>query len=313
MSKFGPVEDGSSYLPVHALPYWAHLGPFVNAIVDQCLGGLDRDRESLYAALTPFVLWCWQTRGYELEVSRVFRAKTIEQFISLGAYRYSRGSRATLRSTLWRVLELLAPAEAATARSAIPRSKPTAPYSSREVAAMYSWADSQRTPHRRLDALALIGLGFGAGLATRELLQVTAEDCVLDSNGTIIVKVRGARSRDVPVIDEWRNTVWTALQARTGQLLFRPGRSRASEGQVTDFLLRSRTPVDVKPVRMRTTWLVAHLAAGTDPLTLKTISGLQSLAALDRIATFVPSSGAIFAATSDQNSSNLAADQGFSR
>ncbi len=313
MSEHDPIEDGRFYVPVLALPYWEHLGQFVNAIVARCLEGLDRDRESLYAALTPFVLWCWRTRGYELEVSTVFRAKTIEQFISLGADLYVRGSRATLRSTLWRVLELLAPAEAAHRRRAIPRSSPTPPYSPREVAALYSWADSQRTSHRRLDALALLGLGFGTGLATRELLQVAADDCTVHEDDTITVTVRGSRSREVPVVAQWRGTIRRVVEARGDRPLFRPDRIGAAQGQVTDFVSRSRTALDVKPVRMRTTWLVSHLASGTDPMTLRTISGLESLAALDRLTNFVPSSGAIFDQISAPKRRDSAPDQGFSR
>ena len=293
MSEFGQVGDGSFYLPVYALPYWGHLAPFVNAIVNQCQGELNRDRDSLYAALTPFVLWCWRARGYELTTATIFRAAAIEQFIHRGAAHYAPGTRSTLRGTLWRVLEVVAPQEANRRRRPISRIDPTLPYSTREVAALHSWARSQRTSHRQLDALALIGLGFGAGLPTRELLRVTADHCAVSSDGSITVNVEGSRRRDVQLLPEWQSTLRQVIDARSGRMLFRPDRVGPAEGQVSDFVLRSRTALDVKPVRMRTTWLVAHLAAGTDPSTLKRLSGLNSLAALDRILIFVPSSGAL--------------------
>jgi integrase len=283
-------EDGSSYLPISALPYWERLGPFVNEVVDRCARDLDRDRESLYAAVTPFVVWSWQARGRELTVIAMFTARAVEQFVHQRLATYAQGSRATLRSTLWRILELLAPAEAASPRRAIPRSQPTEPYTAAEVAVLYSWADGQRTVHRQLDALALLGLAFGAGLATRELLRVKAEHCLLDPGG-IRVRVDGSRAREVPVAEEWVSTLRRVIEARDGRLLFRPDRLSAAEGQVTDFILRSRTRLEVRPARMRTTWLLSCLIAGVDPATLRRISGLSSLAAVDRIADFVPSSG----------------------
>jgi hypothetical protein len=59
--------------------------------------------------------------------------------------------------------------------------------------------------------------------------------------------------------------------------------------QVTDFLHRGQqTDLDVRPARMRTTWLLTHLTAGTAPRELLQIAGLENLAALDRIAGFLP-------------------------
>lgn len=276
-----------AYLPVVALPYWDRIGPYVNGVVARCQGLVDRDPESLYAALTPFVLWCWQTRGFVLDDERVFQARVIEQFIQFGMSNYLLGTRATLRSTLWRVLEVMAPEEARVPRRPIKRSDPTRPYSNAEVAELFSWAQAQTTEHRRDDALALLSLGLGAGLPTRELLAVSAEDCVVEA-GSCFVRVRGSRAREVPFLDDWCRTVVRLLARRQSNLLFRPGRESASEGQVTDFVSRSRTSYDVRPARMRTTWLLAHLEKGTSPASLLRISGLGSLASLDRIAGFAP-------------------------
>lgn len=310
MSDRQECWNGSNYLPIAALPYWEHLGPFVHEVVDRCLTETSRDSQSLYAALTPFVLWCWQTCGYELTIPTVFRAATVERFIHLRTTSYTRGSRATLRSTLLRALEVLAPAEANKARHAIPRSIPNAPYTAREVAALHSWANRQRTDHRRLDALALVGLGFGAGLATRELLRVGGADCATGSAG-LVVTVEGGRAREVPVAAEWQATLREVIDARPEHSLFRPDRASAAEGQVTDFILRSRTPLDVRPARMRTTWLQHHLINATDPVTLRRISGLKTLASLDKIAHYAPSTGAISGPFSTHFGVESASDRGF--
>jgi hypothetical protein len=283
--------DASLYIPVFALPYWENLGPFVRRVVDECAGRVDRTPEALYAAVTPLALWAWQVHGEALTIERVFRGRLVEDFIHRGMTQHLPHSRATIRSTLWRILELLAPGEAEYARRPISRSRPTAPYSEAEVADLYGWALGQQTEHRRMDALALLALGCGAGLATRELLTVSGVNCLLDPTGAVTVRVSGTRERDVPVLPQWRRTLTRVVDTRPEVLLFRPNRDGAGEGQVTDFLLRHRSRVDVKPAKMRATWLVTHLTLGTSPAQLLRISGLSTLASLDRLRPFVPSSG----------------------
>jgi len=276
---------------VTALPYWHLIGPFVLDVVAQCEGRIDRTPESMYAAVTPLAMWTYQVRGDELTVERVFRGATIEEFIGRGTDQYLPRSRATMRSTLWRMLEVLAPAEARRARRPIRRGMPTPPYSVAEVAALHSWALGQATEHRRLDALALLALGLGAGLSTKELLSVAARDVASTVSGHFVVELRGTRAREVPVLDGWRRALSRVLEQRSDGYLFRPLRHDSADGQVTDFLLRGRTELDVRPARMRTTFLVHHLVAGTDPGRLLRISGLSTLASLDRLRPFCPHFG----------------------
>lgn len=165
------------------------------------------------------------------------------------------------------------------------------PYSQGEVAVLASWSQAQGTRRRRLDATALLAMGLGAGLATREILAVRNRDVEVWPQN-LYVNVTGARERIVPVRPQWHRLLTRVLEdADPVALIFRPGRKGASEGQVTDFLLRSRASLDVRPIRMRTTWLLEHLAIGTPPSELLQISGLRTLAALDKIAVFTPITG----------------------
>ena len=280
--------EAGAYMPIGALPYWSVIGPYARDVVARLRDGTRQDEDAIYAAVTPFLLWCWQTRALDLTDERVLRARNVNAFIASGMPHHLWSSRATIRSALWRILEQLAPAEAVESRRSIGRRDPTQPYSSTEVAALYSWADTQTTGHRRDDALALLALGLGAGLSTRELLSVTGEHCRVRDDVTWI-KVTGARSRDVLVGREWGRTLASVVEHRRDTLLFRPGRASVADGQVTDFVTRSRTSLDVRPSRMRTTWLLGHLRDQTPPAKLLEFSGLTSLAALDRIAVFLPS------------------------
>lgn len=281
------------YLPILALPYWDVIGPFVEHAVRDTAALGNRSERDLFAAATPMVLWCWRNRGLPLERNRVFTCSIVEQFIHLGMPGAVRGSQATLRSSLWRMVEILNPEGTRGTHRPIPRSTPTSPYTDAEIAELYSWANTQSTPNRSRNALALLCLGLGAGLATRELLDVRTSDVSFESelSGTASVVVWRDRPRVVPLHADWIRTLDSVVAELSSEdWLFRPGRSSPSPGQVTDFLTRSRTALDVRPTRMRATWLVKHLRARTPAADLLRISGLKNYAALDKSVEFLSNS-----------------------
>lgn len=281
------------YLPIIALPYWPTIGPYVEVAVNDCLPHTTRSLRDLYAAATPHVLWCWQSRGTALEHPRIFRASMIDQFIHLGMPGAARGSRSTLRSTLWRMAEILNPTgHDDVPHRPIPRSAPTRPYSHDDITELRHWAATQATHSRRLNARALLALGLGAGLAARELLDMQTPDVTItvDQTGGIEgrVVVWQGRTRVVPVHPHWVKLLRDSAEAApAGGYLFRSGRTNSNSGQITDFLTRSRSWLDVRPARMRATWIIGHLEAGTPAEKLLRISGLKNYAALDRLMPFV--------------------------
>ena len=294
-----------AYMPILALPYWDTIGSFVNAAVTECLPHTDRSPRDLYAAATPMVLWCWRARGTPLEQGRIFRKVMIDQFIHLGMPGAARGSQATLRSTLWRMAEILNPSPNSGAHRPIARSAPTQPYSPEEIAELVSWAATQGTAVRRRDARTMLALSLGAGLAARELLEVQTTDVMIDTDSRIpearIIVWRG-RTRVVPVLARWvAPLVRSISEVPAGGWVFRSGRQGSTPGQITDFLTRSRSPLDVRPVRMRATWLVEHLTQNTPATEILRISGLKNYAALDRLTPFV----AKFVSNPDQTKKSL--------
>ena len=284
-----------AYLPILALPYWDVIGAFVEAAVADTVAASSREERDLFAAATPMVLWAWQARGVPLERVRVFRQSMVEQFIHLGMPGTARGSRATLRSALWRMTEVLNPADAQGKHRPIPRSAPTAPYSKAEIAELYSWANTQSTLNRSRDALSLLALGLGAGLPTREILEVRTGDISFGTatggTPTASVVIWRGLPRVVPVQPDWVRTVRTVHdQLGEDAWMFCPRRTGTGSGQVTNFLTRSRTTLDVRPARMRATWLVRHLAGSTPADELLRIAGLKHYAALDRLIELLPKS-----------------------
>ncbi|WP_443469870.1 hypothetical protein [Microbacterium sp. A196] len=279
--------NAAGFMPIKAAPYWDALEPVVVAAVSKTARLAGREPQTLYPVATAFVMWAWQTKGIDLNVDRMFRRRTIEEFVHRGMSSYTRGSRATYRSMLIAIVDAVTPPSEQP--FPIPRSDPTPPYTPSEVAALRSWANSQGSSTRRQDASVLLALGFGAGLATRELLALRVSDVDVRPD-SVHVLVWDKRPRLVPILPVWETALREAVRdAAPSEWLFRRGRTGVRPGQVTDFLHRGHTTeLDVRPARMRTTWMLTHLHSGTPPRELLRIAGLENLAALDRVTRFLP-------------------------
>src|SRR5690606_14805897 len=110
------------------------------------------------------------------------------------------------------------------------------------------------------------------------------------SEDEVRVMVWEGRPRLVPVLPAWDKPIRDVIgEGGVDRWVFRPGRQGVRSAQVTDFLHRGHTTeLDVRPARMRTTWMLVHLQSGTPPRELLRIAGLENLAALDRVTRFLP-------------------------
>jgi len=81
----------------------------------------------------------------------------------------------------------------------LPRERARRPYSPAEISGFLALADAQPTRERRMRAAGLVCLGAGAGLIRGDLREVRGTDVRCRSGG-VIVSVRGARPRTVPVL-----------------------------------------------------------------------------------------------------------------
>ncbi len=178
----------------------------------------------------------------------------IERF-AVSAPGLSGSARRTLRTNLRfiarRVVPQLAPADAA-----LSRERAKAPYSPAEIAGYLALADAQPTLSRRMRAAGLVCLGAGAGLTGADLRGVRGADVVCRSGG-VLVEVRGARPRAVPVLSRYHD-VLLASAAFAGSGLVTGGTS-AVRKNITTPLTRSLTGGTGLPrleaSRLRMTWL----------------------------------------------------------
>jgi hypothetical protein len=114
--------------------------------------------------------------------------------------------RTNLRFIARRVVPQLAPVDVP-----LPRERAKAPYSAAEIAGYLALADAQPTAARRMRAAGLVCLGAGAGLIRSDLRAVHGTDVIYRSGG-VIVAVRGARPRAVPVLSRYHDRLLAAAR-----------------------------------------------------------------------------------------------------
>lgn len=235
--------------------------------------------------LLRLALWA-TSQGIPLEREAVLDPDTVERFCQLGLA--NDRSRATLRSDLRRMGPLLT-------RSAPWHPRPhtmatrnvASPYSRSEVDLLRADAANQPTEARRRGARALLTLGLGVGLDGRWVARVEARN-VTRCGGVVEVRVGEPVSRLVVVRAEWEDEV-IDLAKTAGSNYLIGGRSEA-RNRVADLAKRLVCPAGhprLSPGRLRSTWLLSHLVAGTRLPELCRAAGLQGFEVLSDLLPLV--------------------------
>ena len=167
----------------------------------------------------------------------------------------SGAARRTLRTNLRfigrRVVPQLYPADLP-----LPRERAKAPYSPAEIGGFLALADAQPTAERRMRAAGLVCLGAGAGLIRGDLRDARGSDVIARSGG-VVVTVRGARPRTVPVLARYHDRLLAAARfAGTGLICggADPGR-RNLANPLTRALDGGSGLPRLDTSRLRATWL----------------------------------------------------------
>ena len=164
-------------------------------------------------------------------------------------------ARRTLRTNLRfvgrRVVPQLYPADLP-----LPREHAKAPYSPAQIDGYLALADAQPARERQMRAAGLVCLGAGAGLIRGDLRDVRGTDVACRSGG-LIVSVRGARPRAVPVLSRYQDRLLAAAaSAGTGLVC---GGADPGRRNLTNPLIRALDGGGGLPrldtSRLRATWL----------------------------------------------------------
>jgi integrase len=138
----------------------------------------------------------------------------------------------------------------------LPRERAKAPYTPAEIGGYLALAGAQPTLARRMRAGALICLAAGAGLIRADLRQVRGADVAARSGG-VVVAVRGARSRTVPVLVRYQDRLLAAAGFAGDKLICggtEPGRRNITYPLVSALDGGGGLP-RLDTSRLRATWL----------------------------------------------------------
>jgi integrase len=192
-------------------------------------------------------------------------------------------ARRTLRTNLRfigrRVVPQLYPADLP-----LPRERAKAPYHPEEIGGFLALADAQPTAERRMRAAGLVCLGAGAGLIRGDLREVRGTDVARRSGG-VVVRVRGARPRAVPVLARYHARLLAAARfAGTGLIC---GGADPGRRNLTNPLIRALDGGTGLPrldtSRLRATWL----AETADLLGLATFMAAAGISCSQRLGDLV--------------------------
>jgi integrase len=215
-------------------------------------GGQERAKNLLWAAgkLADYAIGL----GLEAVPEVLLHPSVTERFIRC-APGLTGVARRTLRTNLRfigrRVVPQFYPADLP-----LPRERAKAPYSPAQIDGYLALADAQPARERQMRAAGLVCLGAGAGLIRSDLREVRGGDVACRSGGVIVI-VRGARPRAVPVLARYHARLLAAARfAGTGLVC---GGADPDRRNITNPLIRALDGGTGLPrldtSRLRATWL----------------------------------------------------------
>ena len=265
---------------------WRTIRPFVLGCVSQLpVAGWSSTTRTL-RVLSRLAAWALR-EGMALDVEWLLDPDMVERFVTRGLT--GDPSRATYRAVLRRIGPLLtkrAPWE--------PRPVPMArrqvawPYTAAEIETLIADAGRQSTKARTRAARALLALGAGAGLDGRWVTRVKARDVAVDDAG-VLVQVGPPAPRAVPVLAHWEDEI-IELASTAGDQFLVGGRS-TSRNRASDLTSGLEVPPGhprLSAARLRSTWLLWHLTAGTRLPELAKAAGLHGITVLSDLVPAIP-------------------------
>ena len=158
------------------------------------------------------------------------------------------------------------------------------PYSAAEIQALLGAARAQRTELRRLNILAIVVLGAGAGLVRQSVRDVCAADVHEHGDG-MFVRAAGRCARVLP---EFEEALSELVRLRPKGRLLGPAKPKYATVKAHEWLDRLHGVPRLSVDRLRATYIVALLSGAVALNEVAASTGHQDWAALVRYATFLP-------------------------
>jgi integrase len=277
------------YAPTFSDDRWRAVRDFVVSAVTEAAASITQSADRLIVIAAPFVDWVVNVNGYPAKTAVVFHPVIIRRYITRTDVTWSETTRRTYRSALMHMSEVLLGEVPLEFAPTTPQNT-AAPYDDLDLHLLESWATGQSTAARRRSAGVVLALCTGAGLKANELLQVRRRDIVADAEGVLVTVRAGART--VPLLARFESLLLDSISdVEPNHWVFgSPKRVKHGISTLTTFLYDTDRGNEPDPVttRMRNTWLITHLIAGTNMRALMPAAGVTKFEHLDQLIAHVP-------------------------
>ena len=248
-----------------------------------------RNAAKYLSHLSDFAAWA-QAQGVPLALEALLDPDVIERYIAVGMPGSKDSTRATRRAILRRIARHCAsPQQDLPLPIAYRRVRP--PYSPEEVQGLLALASAQPTQSRRMTLRAILHLGLGCGIASRDLAWVRGQDIEQLPDGSVSVTVSGGtRPRAVITLQAHETTLLEIARFARGGLLIggsTRGRRNVTRGPL-DRVVGGEDLPRLETARLRSTWLLTHLRARTPLPALMNAAGLTTVRPLEDLLHHCP-------------------------
>ncbi|MFC9559869.1 hypothetical protein [Agromyces sp. NPDC056965] len=276
-----------SYKPKRPTNEWQRVAPFAQELAARSTSTAS-DAARMMRILSPFLLWCVAEQGLPMDAQSLFTRRIIDAYI--GELELSDGSRGTYRSVLTSAAEHVNPDGFQKRMEPIKRREIAAPYIAQEMAQFELWANGQATELKRRKARLMLALCAGAGLRPGEF-DLLCSDVTVDDHGVLLTVGSGDSRRNVPVLSRWESWITSEFEKlpADGPLWMSEGQKQ-NKSLLNGFTDRTSGTAP-NGTRLRTTWIITHLATGTPIKELMRAAGMVQFNNLDRYLVYVDDIG----------------------
>lgn len=240
--------------------------------------------------LSDFAAWA-HAEGVPLLLENLLDPDVIERYVAVGMPGLKDSTRATRRAILRRIgRHCASPPQDLPLPIAYRRVRP--PYSPEEITGLLALASAQPTASRRRTLRAILHLGLGCGIASRDLAWVRGQDVEELPDGAVMVTVSGGtRPRTVITLQAHETPLLQLARAAGPGLLLIGGSTRGRRNVTRGPLERVVGGEDLprlETARLRSTWLLTHLRARTPLPALMAAAGLTTVRPLEDLLHHCP-------------------------
>jgi len=249
-----------------------------------------REASAAMSAVARLAIWSVHVACQPLERDVVFDGRQVDAFIARGSSGVNDEGTRSLRLRLLRIAaELVVFDPSRRDGRKQPKARPFAPYTTKEIVRFRSQGNTRSTPLRRHNWMTLLTLGAGCALSTSEIVGLRTDDVLLNDDA-VRIAVRGDRARTVICLAEWEGDIRLLVSSPlvSTYLFVKTERPRTPPMYVTRFLDTAAKGGEKFTVeRLRSTWMVGHLSAGTPAVPLVRMAGVKSFSTFERLFRYV--------------------------